>query len=426
MGNYIQNLMNNITWNVAVSELGLNTEEKQSRRKAIEIKVNYFLDKILSTFSSTYQSEKAKVKNNLQILLESGNLAKNGRPQAITKIGATVLPSSLNQGTGKDLRPPILTKHEINLNKRETERSKQVKEKGKAQRAFKSAPGYLIQQMGKIHSLKTPTVQGDSAFNNFKRQVLMGKDENEKPIVFLKAPSGKYAKVQTNAMKNEELAFLISERLSLNVVPLTKLIAVEEIPANSKLKRLLANRTLMGEQIIVQEAVTVAKHQPHLEKVVDYAELKKLDLNQIHQLIIFNLLLGRHDGRPVNTVLDDQGNLIEVDNEFIGLQTTDSWLLEQKIFHETVLSEELIQDFLKQDRDTLIQIFNEMNQKGHRFDEVLKRGLPGTTIQNNILCNFDKLRAFFLQPKNKPITVADLVELNKSVSGVHHVYESGI
>lgn len=253
----------------------------------------------------------------------------------------------------------------------------------------------LLQKVEKVVTTKDPKMQGDSAFNNFKRFVFMGCDEAGQSLVFVKIPSGKYIKIQRNALKNEQLAFLVSHHLGLGVVPTTKVINTELLTIEVVFRH---------TDCIVQEAVSVASDQIHLEGVMPDDFLQKVELTHAHKAILFNLILGRHDGRACNSVLDKQNRFIEVDNEYIGLETTDSWLLNE--FKHTALSPDLIEYVIALDDSIIPKIFQELqSQDSFAFED---------SVKTNILSNFRKIKQFLATNRHHQILISDLMEINKS------------
>lgn len=251
----------------------------------------------------------------------------------------------------------------------------------------------LLQKAKKVVSAKKPELQGNPDFNNFQRYVIVGYDKNGAILVFIKWPCGKYQAIQEKALKNEQLAFLISHALEFNVVPPTIV---------TKLKMDPKCRMASKMDCVVQSAVHLADKQTHLLEGVKHNEM---DLSQIHQLILFNMIVGRHDGRPCNTVLDKQNRFIEVDNESLGFESTDSWLLEE--FERTVLSKELVKNFLTLEEITIKNVFLRMKADSLTFDE---------SVQKNILSNFAKIKHLFAtySADNREIRVRDLMKINRS------------
>lgn len=254
----------------------------------------------------------------------------------------------------------------------------------------------LIQKAKRCVSFHEPKVEGNPAFNNFTRFVQVGIDGNSKALIFIKIPWGRYSAIQKNALKREQLSFQISHALGLDVVPTTKVIPIEHIGKNPF--SLLSSNS----NCIVQNAVSTSQTQFHLKSDINSQELNNLNLFHIHKAIIFNMLLGRHDGRAVNSVIDSQMRVMEIDNEFVGLRTTDSWLLET--FKETALSTDFVKSFIKFEKKIIFSVLENMTSQGLAIDNDTK---------SNIIYNFDKIQSFFIENQNKKIRVSDLIAINK-------------
>jgi hypothetical protein len=253
----------------------------------------------------------------------------------------------------------------------------------------------LIQKSKQCANYIQHDITKDGAFINFKRDVQVGIDSQEKKLIFIKIPSGRYAKIQDPALRNDQLSFQISHALGLNVVPTTKVVSVHDLLPPEEVAYYNSN-------CVIQNAVSTHNDQFHLKPDMNSKEFKNLNLPQVHKAIIFNMLLGRHDGRAVNTVIDEQMRVMEIDNEYIGLRTTDSWLLDN--FKDTTLSPDFVKSFLKFEKKILLDVLADMASQGLDISE---------DAQKNIIYNFEKIQNFFMANQNKEIRVSDLIAINK-------------
>ena len=239
----------------------------------------------------------------------------------------------------------------------------------------------------------------NSAFNNFVRIVFIGQDADERDLLFVKIPSGRYKEVQMQSAKNEDLSFRIAHALNLDVVPPTRTLGRAEIELCAPY---VAKFPLHVDCCVIQAPVNLAAEQYHLEIPLESSKLKALDVNQVHKAILLNIILGRHDGRACNTVIDAQNRVMEVDNERIGLRTTDTWLIDS--FEHTTLSPELVDSILKLDETLIHAVFDRLeNKKDLKFIPATKANIA----QNN------KLKAFLEENRGQEIKVAQLKKINK-------------
>lgn len=219
--------------------------------------------------------------------------------------------------------------------------------------------------------------------HNCTRYVTIHLDKNSKQILYTKAPSfEKYRDIQEKKLKYDLLAFKISQHFELHVVPATTI-----INNNDKLK--------ITENTIFQKAVNLNDNQFHIQNLKTQKsnfEENFINLKNLHEAILFNLLTGRKDGRKENSVIDKNNNIQEIDNEQIGNNKTDSWLLKKKYIPIIPqFTKKIMKNFIKHDEETIERIFTEMKELGHSFDE----NEEDSETQGIITTNFKKIHFTF-------------------------------
>lgn len=238
------------------------------------------------------------------------------------------------------------------------------------------------------------------------RDICIGSDVNGQHKIFIKSPGGKNLFIRQLRAKNEQLAFLISHRLQLGVVPSTIALEGYQDKIETVLPKPMWEHAKVGcdpktyknsyAGVVIQEGVSLEENQDNFNR-------NSLDPDQIQKAVIFNLIAGRVDAGRANSVIAKSGKLMEVDNEKLGYSSlssdrsisSDSWLLSE--FAEMTFSTEVIHKFLSQPIDTVRQVFEEMEV--FNFDQSTK---------TNITRNFNKLREFFSLYKDGQVKVKDL------------------
>lgn len=230
------------------------------------------------------------------------------------------------------------------------------------------------------------------------RNFCVGSDSTWKNKVFIKSPNGKYIFIRQTQAKNEQLAFLISHRLNLGVVPPTIALegftdAIEAALPMSILQYMKVGcdpktYEISYAGVVVQEGILLEEDQTLFNR-------DSLDVTQIQKAILFNLITGRTDSGPSNTVVARLGKIMELDNEKLGLSMTDSWLLRE--FSEMCFDPAVIDDFLSMPIHTIRNVFEEMH--AFNFDQSTK-----STISQN----FDKTREFLILHSGNQVKVKDL------------------
>jgi hypothetical protein len=370
------------------ANLRVNQQARPSFFTDVHNKIIDIVDKVLASLSSSYLEKRTKINNQVMLEHEYNQLLKK------------VVGSKFEDKPGK----PVELKNDPQENlQSELTKSLELTVKSSNQFEIHSAP--LIQALKKVKTVQPPLMQGNVNFNNYARLVYCGKSEDQ-AVVFIKAPTYGYkGKIQTDAIKNEELAYLISHHFKFDVVPLTKIFTMKELISKGVSSRLdPINAALSKTEFILQEAVVLAEKQVHLQGVdASPDDLKQFELAHVHKAILFNMVIGKRDGRPCNTVLDNQGRGMEVDNEYLGLQAADTWLLDA--FNHTTLSHELVQQFMNYEASLLEDIFKSLESQGQTFAPAVKA---------NMISNFNKIKKLFMEKNGAPVKVQDLIAINRS------------
>ncbi len=275
----------------------------------------------------------------------------------------------------------------------------------------------LIQKINKVVRFKqfNPTMQTSIS----SRDILIGTSgewfSKPKTTLFFKTPGGKHAFIRSQRAVAEEIAFLISHRLELNVVPPTMCLsytyAIETSPGNydwenSKVEnhplcQFLSHRHFhrhhnSGMGTVVQQAIDLDPCQPSSENFS--VEKAGLNIFQVQKAILFNLITARIDSAAKNTLINSRQELIEHDNERIGWKKSDSWLL--TAFADTLITKEIKQMILNKTIDSITSVFEDMN---HFTSAQL--------YQEQIIKNFEKIKDFFQTHLNDNVTVRNLTTL---------------
>jgi len=261
------------------------------------------------------------------------------------------------------------------------------------------------------------------------REIVLGKTEGgEEQILIKKPPLSKNFFIRSRLAKQEQLAFLISERLGLNVVP--PAVAIEGFsPEIDKISETVRKHLVTGscdnryQGIIIQKKIDPHGILERLDKegvlfrVISWSLswfqsfCSSLSLNQmqISKAIIFNIVAGRTDGRADNTVIDSNGKIIEIDNEYIGSKKSQSWLF--TAFSDHVLSKEVVKAFLESDSSIIEDIFEDFDRRYPKlpfWNPVDRKFNSEDQSKTNILNNFQRLQTFFKENQNTIVRVRDL------------------
>ncbi len=256
-----------------------------------------------------------------------------------------------------------------------------------------------------------------------EREIFVGGSADGKKI-FIKRCKGKRAFIKAPDAKQEQLSFMISHRLNFGVVPPT--IALDGYADVAQRISKIAQQCL-GIGTVIQEGVPLHSNQVHMgnsdqqaltEDAFDQEQLCKaltefaLDQEQLCKAIFFNIVAGRLDAGQRNTVIDPSKKVMEIDNEHIGSNQTDSWLLES--FPDLILNQKAINDFLKNEPTIIEDIFCDLEK---HFPPTLlwnpvtrKDDIVGQS-QKNIVNNFNRLRSYLIKHQTHQIRVSDLASI---------------
>lgn len=128
-------------------------------------------------------------------------------------------------------------------------------------------------------------------------------------------------------------------------------------------------------------------------------KLPWLNMDSVYQAILFNMIVGRHDAGLQNSVIVDgcdevQAWLMDIDNEYIGYDRTDYWLI--PLFMNCIIPRTVIDKLLKCNLQPLVDTI-------------------GTDRCTVIVNNFNRLAAMLSQltvtRQSTTITVAELADI---------------
>jgi len=253
----------------------------------------------------------------------------------------------------------------------------------------------LLQKMQNLVQFDDVGVRNDVNSRHFR----IGSDAAGQNQVFIKYPVGKHVFIRQERAKNEQLAFLISHRLDLGVVPPTMALegSANEIEAvfpksvwkNAKLGWDPKTHENSYAGVIVQEGVSLEQNP---------SPPASWDRTQVQKAIIFNFITGRFDAGSNNTVVCQSGKIMELDNERLGFSMTDSWLISE--FSEMTFDAAMIDDLLSKPANAVENVFEEM--RAFRF---------GDDVKTTIVAKFEKIRGFFTSHReNQTVRVKDLAD----------------
>ncbi len=275
----------------------------------------------------------------------------------------------------------------------------------------------LVNKLNNLSSVNEVVRSGGSSRHVQVGTVLSRKKEQ----IFIKCPHPENHILNAHLAQLDQIAFLISNRLNLNVVPVT--IAIEgykdlinQILEDDDDRRYFISQNGY-EGVSVQEGVEAHQDQLHLDKAMmensPAAEtdlLAKLDADQLCNAIFFNIITGRRDAREENSLIDRCNRIVEFDNEFIGLEKTDSWLLD--FFPNFILPQKPIANLLSKDISIIDGVFKDMSHfpSCTIWDRKEKCYVPFNPkkIQETIFANFKMLRDFLSNHSEKVIKLRDL------------------
>jgi hypothetical protein len=215
------------------------------------------------------------------------------------------------------------------------------------------------------------------------RGIAIGYDEFGNNPIYIKVGTPPVGSTSQNPplARNEELAFIISHRFDLAVVPPTMALENYQPQIEQMLPKFVLEKAKSGineqnelcyDNVVIQEGVANLSQQ-----------ISRINPIQAQNAILLNILLGRSDAAEKNTVITKNGQCMEVDNEYIGHESTNSWLCSH--FANQTFDPGIVQQFLSHPPATLEHIF---------------RSFPvDPKVQKRITTNLESMRTFFaLQP----------------------------
>lgn len=212
--------------------------------------------------------------------------------------------------------------------------------------------------------------------------------------------------------KQDQLAFMISHRLKLGVVPPT--MACEGYKSIlDRTSQVFKSRFPDLKGVVIQEGIEGIEgieSVEGVEHVIPSQFLANQKDNNICQAIIFNIIVGRMDGGPNNSIIDKDGKIHEFDNETIGAEKTDSWLSNE--FPDVILNQQLIDHLLAVEDSLIENIFKNLECFPPTFfwnRETLAYDIVDKT-KENIISNFNRLKRFLIDRQGKEIQIKDLKE----------------
>lgn len=234
----------------------------------------------------------------------------------------------------------------------------------------------------------------------FSRYVDKGKFGDK--VIFIKVPKIKSYYENKIYAKNDELAYLISSHLGLNVVPVTCALYYHTKTFGNKNESESENFMLEGS--IIQEGVNLHDNQFHINqnKEITLDDLKLIDIDQVHRVILFNQIVGPYDATKVNSVIGSDMKIYQIDNERIGGSNTSDWTSDWlgSFYAETQISDLVVNQLLQFDSSIMKTIFDDV--------EYLQ---IDPTVRNNITNNFERIyqKLNEIKKENESVWVKDII-----------------
>jgi hypothetical protein len=225
------------------------------------------------------------------------------------------------------------------------------------------------------------------------RGIAIGYDACGENPIYIKVGTPPVGSISLNPphAKNEELAYIISHRFGLEVVPPTMALENYQDQMEQMLPKFVLEKAKSGineqdqlcyNNVVIQEGVT------NLSK-----QASRINPIHVQKAILLNILLGRADAKEKNTVITNNGQCMEVDNEYIGHEFTNSWLCSQ--FADRSFDPEIVQQFLSHSPDHLQTIFRSFSVEPR--------------LKKRIAKNLELMQTFFNKHPGKS-HIRDLVE----------------
>lgn len=188
-------------------------------------------------------------------------------------------------------------------------------------------------------------VKQSSLQNSYNIKVI-GRGRNK--LVHLIEKTNLVVKVPFYKMRNRNdyIAYVASEKLGLKAVPFTALINADELSNERVLEQHNGLKVVLAEKfgenlMILQQFLPTAAHNQC-----------KIDVCNAHKVLFFNLIVGRSDTKSDNSMVDSQGQVWEIDHDFLGSRVCRSdidshWLLDRVSVGKALISQDLIEYIVK-------------------------------------------------------------------------------
>lgn len=300
------------------------------------------------------------------------NLTPSSKLNSISEVSSTAISSKRKQKTSQSNK---------SLSKDDTVDFPNLKEK-------LTVTGQLIEErLALSKKYKAIKAIGKAPYS---RKVGVVKSETQQTLLFVKRanPGLKFT------MKNDAIAYLIDQVFNFGVVPPTLLVKRHTSIDTTFIQDNLSNFRF---PLILQMPVEHEERQQiHQKKNFDKGAL---DSRQIQKAILFNIITGKHDGRPDNTIVDKDNRVFEIDNEQIGRCKTDSWMLRE--YSDLIFDQDIIEHVTDTPESLLAEVFELFEEE---YKLTLEQG-----FKDNILNNLRKVCQFFKDNGTIDIKVQDLI-----------------
>ena len=152
--------------------------------------------------------------------------------------------------------------------------------------------------------------------------------------------------------RNECLAFLISEKLNLGIVLFVALVDAGKISD----QRVCHQYPGLREVISQQQGGRLVMLQQCMPESIKKNVNPSINIEDGHKALFFNLITGRGDTKQRNSIVDKNGHIWEVDNDYIsgrlsGDMLKRHWLANMVTVWEAPISDELLNHILISDLD---------------------------------------------------------------------------
>jgi hypothetical protein len=187
-----------------------------------------------------------------------------------------------------------------------------------------------------------------------------------------------FLKFYNTDSKLEEMAYDISKLMGLSIIPTTIACDISDLPFDKKLrKKIIKSVKNHHQNVVIQEVESrlIPINGSNIGNVYFEEDIEtKLDKINIQKSILFNIIIGKKASNKIDTIIDKNGNIYELNNCNIGNKFTDTWLLEAKKYEDIELDED---------------IKNELISSGGKLNIILDK--YDFSIKKDIKDNYKKL-----------------------------------